>query len=59
MLRQLRQNLGWSVHEVEQRTCASRSTLSRLERGRTEPTISAVVRLPCIRLPALTAAGWC
>ncbi|MFH8772017.1 helix-turn-helix domain-containing protein [Streptomyces sp. NPDC017958] len=41
---QLRRRLGWSLYEAEQRTGVSRSTLSRLERNQTEPTISAVVR---------------
>ncbi|MFF4504829.1 helix-turn-helix domain-containing protein [Streptomyces sp. NPDC001401] len=43
-LLQLRTDRGWSVYDVERSSGVSRSTLSRVERNVTEPTISAVVQ---------------
>ncbi|MEU6475328.1 helix-turn-helix transcriptional regulator [Streptomyces sp. NPDC047017] len=43
-LLQLRKGCGWTTYDVERRSGVSRSTLSRIERNRTEPTFTAVVR---------------
>ncbi|MFD0542191.1 helix-turn-helix transcriptional regulator [Streptomyces mexicanus] len=44
-LRRLRVSRGWTVYDVERLTGVSRSTLSRIERQVTEPTVSVLVRI--------------
>ncbi|MGW1364284.1 helix-turn-helix domain-containing protein [Streptomyces chartreusis] len=41
----LRKEHGWSVYDVEERTGVSRSTLSRIERQLTDPTMSVLMRV--------------
>ncbi|MFD8049544.1 helix-turn-helix domain-containing protein [Streptomyces sp. Tu102] len=41
----LRKEHGWSVYDVEERTGVSRSTLSRIERQLTDPTMSVLIRV--------------
>ena len=44
-LADLRQQQGWSLEELAQRTGLSRATLSRVERAETSPTASLLNRL--------------
>ncbi|MGW3121362.1 helix-turn-helix domain-containing protein [Streptomyces sp. NPDC001107] len=41
----LREQHGWSVYDVEERSGVSRSTVSRIERQATELTMSVLVRV--------------
>ncbi|MCX4761916.1 helix-turn-helix transcriptional regulator [Streptomyces sp. NBC_01275] len=41
----LREERGWSVYDLELRTGVSRSTLSRIERAVTEPTVTVLVKV--------------
>ncbi|MER6074664.1 helix-turn-helix transcriptional regulator [Streptomyces sp. NPDC001817] len=44
-LRDLRTKHGWSVYDVEKRTGVSRSTLSRIERQVTSPTMVVLAKV--------------
>ncbi|MGI5397139.1 helix-turn-helix domain-containing protein [Streptomyces sp. CA-251251] len=41
----LRTQRGWSVYDLEERTGVSRSTLSRIERAVTSPTVTVLARV--------------
>ncbi|MFF0515491.1 helix-turn-helix domain-containing protein [Streptomyces sp. NPDC004250] len=41
----LRTKRGWSVYDLEQRSGVSRSTLSRIERAVTSPTVTVLARV--------------
>ncbi|WP_414820643.1 helix-turn-helix domain-containing protein [Streptomyces rubrogriseus] len=41
----LRTKRGWSVYDLEERSGVSRSTLSRIERALTSPTVTVLARV--------------
>ncbi|MEU0074079.1 helix-turn-helix transcriptional regulator [Streptomyces sp. NPDC006332] len=45
LLLELRRNRDWSVYDLERHTGVSRSTLSRIERAVTEPSMAVLVRV--------------
>jgi transcriptional regulator with XRE-family HTH domain len=47
-LASLRQDRGWSLDELAERTAISRATLSRMERGETSPTAALLGRLATV-----------
>ncbi|MGW2169211.1 helix-turn-helix domain-containing protein [Streptomyces sp. NPDC001705] len=44
-LLELRAKHGWTVYDLEERTGVSRSTLSRIERAVTSPTVTVLARV--------------